>query len=122
MADNIALPASSGTVATDERTINSIAGLSVQRIIDIGSTAFANGQVSVSATSTSIVAARDTRKGVLITNRGVVNIFVGTGTVTTVAGYVLYPNESVSIATTAAVNGIAASGTCATHYIEEYDS
>ena len=122
MADNIALPASSGTVATDERTINSIAGLSVQRIIDIGSTAFANGQVSVSATSTSIVAARDTRKGVLITNRGVVNIFVGTGTVTTVAGYVLYPNESVSIATTAAVNGIAASGTWATHYIEEYDT
>ena len=122
MADNLALPASTGIVATDERTINSITGLSVQRIIDIGSTAFANGQVTAASTSTLIVATRDTRKGVLITNRGVVNLYVGTGTVTASAGYVLYPNESVSIATTAAVNGIAASGTCATHYIEEYDS
>ena len=122
MADNLALPASTGIVATDERTINSVTGLSVQRIIDIGSTAFANGQVTAASTSTLIVATRDTRKGVLITNRGVVNLYVGTGTVTASAGYVLYPNESVSIATTAAVNGIAASGTCATHYIEEYDS
>ena len=122
MADNLALPASTGIVATDERTINSVTGLSVQRIIDIGSTAFANGQVTAASTSTLIVDTRDTRKGVLITNRGVVNLYVGTGTVTASAGYVLYPNESVSIATTAAVNGIAASGTCATHYIEEYDS
>ena len=122
MADNLALPASTGIVATDERTINSVTGLSVQRIIDIGSTAFANGQVTAASTSTLIVDTRDTRKGVLITNRGVVNLYVGTGTVTASAWYVLYPNESVSIATTAAVNGIAASGTCATHYIEEYDS
>lgn len=121
MADNIALPAATGSAATDERTINAVT-VQVQRIIDIGSTAFANGQVSVAATSTTVVAARDTRKGVLITNRGLVNLFVGTGTVTTAAGYLLYPNESVSIATTAAVNGIAASGTCAAHYIEEYDS
>lgn len=121
MADNLALPATSGTAATDERTISGTA-VHVQRVDEQGSTAIATGQVSVSTTSGTLVSARDTRKGLLLVNRGSAGVYVGTGTVTAGTGLLLQAGDSLTINTTAQVNAIAASGTQAVHYLEEYDA
>lgn len=123
MADNVALPAVSGTVGTDERTINSTA-VQVQRVDEQGSTAFAQGQVSCDTTSggVTIAAARDTRKSIVVINRGTVAVYVGQGTVSTSNGVQLNAGDALTIRTTAAVKGIVASGSATVHYLEEYDS
>lgn len=49
MADNVSITAGAGTtVATDERTISSTT-VQVQRVVDQGGTAFANGKVVIHA-------------------------------------------------------------------------
>lgn len=124
MADNVAITAGSGTtIATDERTINSVA-VQVQRVNEQGGTAIANGQVSVDTTSggVQVVAARDTRKSVLIRNRGTVIVYLGTGTVSSTTGFPLDAGEAMTIQTTAQVKAIAASSSATVAYIEEYDS
>lgn len=123
MADNVTITAGTGTnIATDERTIASTS-VQVQRVVDQGGTAFAQNQVTVDTTSggVTIVSTRETRKTVLIINRGSVNIFIGTGSVSSSNGFLLQPNEGVKLETTAAVKGIAASSSATAHYIEEYD-
>lgn len=124
MADNVAITAGTGTtIGTDQRTINSVA-VQVQRTDEQGSTAIANGQVSVDTTSggVEVVAARDTRKSVLIRNGGSVAIYVGQGTVSSANGFLLNPGEAITVRTTAQVKAIAASTSATTYYLEEYDA
>lgn len=122
MADNVAITAGSGTtVGTDERTINSVA-VQVQRVNEQGSTAIATGQDATDGTAGNIVAARDTRKRLVLVNAGTIDVYVGPATVTTANGVKIPPGASLTLYTTAAVQGITASGTGAVHYLEEYDS
>lgn len=128
MADNVAITAGSGTtVGTDERSINSI-NVHVQRVIDQGGTAIANGHVTVTNSATTIAAARDTRKRLVIVNYQTVPIYIGISTVTTSNGIRLDTGASITISTTALVQGITAAAYTASgedtkvHYTEEYDS
>lgn len=124
MADNVAITAGTGTtVATDERTINSTS-VQVQRVVDQGGTAFAQNQITVDTTAggVTIAAARETRKSILVVNRGAVDIYIGTGSVTTSNGFLLRQNDGIKLETTAEVKGITASSSSTAHYTEEYDA
>lgn len=124
IADNVAITAGSGTtIGTDERTINSVA-VQVQRVNEQGGTAIANGQVSVDTTvgGVTVASARDTRKSLLVRNRGTVTVYVGTGTVSASNGFPLDAGEAMTILTTAAVKAIAASSSATVAYLEEYDA
>lgn len=126
MADNRDLASLTGNAATDERTINSTT-VHVQRMVSIANTAMANGQVTVTNSATTIVAARETRQSVLITNRQTVAVWVGIATVTTANGFRLDPGDWVEITSNVLIQGITAaaysgSGDALTQYIETYDS
>lgn len=124
MADDVAITAGSGTsIAADERTINAVA-VKVQRVTDQGGTAFATAQTSISSTAATLIAARETRKMVTIVNRQVEPVFIGPATVTSSNGVRLDPGDSVTIYTTALIQGItsAATGGGAIHTVEVYDS
>jgi len=125
MADNVVITAGSGTtVGTDERTINAVA-VQVQRVNEQGSTALANGQVNISNAAATLVAARDTRKRLVLLNKQAAPVFLGIATVTTANGFQLDPGASVTLYTTALIQGITSAASGATekvHYIEEYDS
>lgn len=127
MADDIAITAGSGTtVATDERTIAAVTK-HVQRVDEQGSTAIAADDVSVTTTSGSAIAARDTRKQVVILASGdnTADIYVGPSGVdaaTPANGFRLRPGASVTLRTTAAIHADAVSGTQTLYYIESYDS
>lgn len=124
MADNVAITAGSGTtIATDERTINATA-VQVQRVYDFGASAIASGQTACTSTATSILAATDTRKRVVMVNRQAVSVYIGTSGVTTSTGLRLDPGDSLMLYTTAAVYGITAAAYTASsddkvHYVEE---
>jgi len=125
MADNVAITAGSGTtVGTDERTINSVA-VQIQRVNDIGGSAIANGQVNISNSAATLLAARETRKRVTFVNRMPVPVFIGVATVTTANGFQLDPGAAITLHTTALIQGITAAATAGTvyvHYLEEFDS
>jgi len=106
MADNIAItPGSGALAATDERTINSTA-VHVQRVVPLGGSTLANAHVAVTNTATEIRAATDTQHCVTIVNYQTVPIYVGAATVTTSTGFRLDPGASLTLHTTAAVQGI----------------
>lgn len=125
MADNVAVTAGSGTnIATDERTIAATT-VHVQRVTESGSQNIVAGRVSITNTTTDLVASRDTRKRVVITNRQTVPIYVESGTATT-SDFKLDPGDSLTLYTTAAIDGITtaaytASGDAYVYYVEEYD-
>jgi hypothetical protein len=124
MADNVPITAGSGTtVGTDERTINSVA-VQVQRVDEQGSTAIATGQVVVTTTAATLVAARDTRKRLILVNNSGNDCWIGPATVTTANGLHLAVGYSVTLFTTALIQAIIASGTMTgdVDYLEEYDS
>lgn len=122
MADNVAITAGSGTtVGTDERTIAAVA-VHVQRTDEQGGSSIANGQAAPTTTAANIVAARDTRKRLVLVNHGSVDVYVGIATVTAANGVKIPPGASLTIHTTAAVQGITAAGTGSIHFVEEYDS
>lgn len=123
MADNVAITAGAGTtVATDERTIAAVA-VQIQRTDEIGSATLANGQVVPTTTAATLVAARDTRKRLLLENVGQCNVYIGIATVTTANGLLLPPGSSIALFTTALVQSIIATGSTGANvaYIEEYD-
>jgi hypothetical protein len=123
MADNVAITAGSGVnVAADERTIAATT-VQVQRVADIGSTTIAQGSASVTTTSGSAVAARETRRRVVLiaSTANTANIDVGASGVASGSGFPLEPGASVTLFTTAAVHADAASGTQTLFYVEEYD-
>ena len=125
MADNVAITAGSGTnISSDERTINSVT-VQIQRVDEIGSATLANGQVNISNSAVTLLAARDTRKRVTFINRMPVAVFIGIATVTTANGVQIDPGASITLHTTALIQGITAAATAGTvyvHYIEEYDA
>jgi hypothetical protein len=124
MADNVAITAGSGTtVATDERTVNSVA-VQVQRVDEQGSTAIATGQVVVTTTAATFLAARDTRKRVIIRNNSSTDAWIGPATVTTANGFRVEVGCSLTLYTTALIQAIIASGTMTgdVDYVEEYDA
>lgn len=126
MADDVAITAGSGTtVGADERTINSVA-VKVQRVVVEGGTATANGQVNITSTAATLLAARETRKHVVFTNRQLEAVFIGIATVTTSNGFQLDPGDSIVLDTTALIQGITSAATLDSakkiHYVETYDS
>lgn len=125
MADNVAITAGSGTtVLTDERTINSVAG-HVQRMVPLGGSTITNGHVTVTNSATTIKAATETRHCITVANFQTVPVYLGAATVTTSTGFRLDPGASITLHTTAEVQGITAASYSAsgeddkTHYIEE---
>lgn len=125
MADNVAITAGSGTtIATDERSIAST-NVQIQRVYDMGGSSGSSGQTTVTNTSTTIKAADETRKRIILVNRQTVAVFIdpGGGTATT-SNFRLDPGESVTLYVTSAVTGITsaaytASGDAKVHYIVE---
>jgi hypothetical protein len=107
VADNITLNSMTGgsVAATDERTINSVA-VHVQRVVPIGGTSLANAHVTVTNSATTIKAATETQYQVTLVNYQTAPIYVGGATVTTSNGFRLDPGASLSLFTTAEVQGI----------------
>lgn len=123
MADNVAITAGSGTtVGTDERSIAST-NVHVQRVSAEGGTSIANGQVAVTASAATLVAARETRLNVTIINACNVDVYIGVATVTTANGVKLVPGAGITIPANVLIQQIASSVTGlvgSTHYIESY--
>ena len=88
-----------------------------------GADNIATNQVSITSAATAIVAARSTRRSVLIINHGTTDVYIGGASVTTSTGILLAGTEgaAIGIGTTAAVYGIVASGSQTVSYIEVYD-
>jgi len=87
-----------------------------------GEGTIATAQVSVGVAAATVVAARAGRRSLLIVNHGTTDVFLGPATVT-VANGILLPGvkgASISIPTTALVQGIVASGTQTVSYIEVF--
>ncbi len=83
----------------------------------------ANGQVATSTTSAELVATRAQRSNCTVKNLDAsITVWIGTGTVTTANGMELKAGESITLVTTAAINGRSASGTPTIAYVEEYFS
>jgi len=106
MADTVAITAGSGTaISTDERTISAVAQ-HVQRVVLLGGSSFVAAHVTVTNSATTIKAATETQWEVTIVNYQTVPIYVGPATVTTSVGFRLDPGASISLHTTAEVQGI----------------
>lgn len=123
MADDVAITAGSGTtIAADERTINAVA-VKIQRVGEIGSSAVAIARVTPTTTAATLIAARETRKRLIITNNSNVTVYVGPATVTTANGYPIPVGYTLVLYTTALVQAIVASTAAADVAVtEEYDS
>lgn len=97
----------------------------VDVVTQVGAANIANGQVAVGITAggVQVVAARATRRAVTIVNHADTDVYVGTGTVSATNGMLLLGQKgtSVTIATTAAVRAIAATGSVTLSYLEEFD-
>ena len=106
MADNVAITAGAGTVVgTDERSISGTS-VQVQRVVLLGGSSFVAAHVTVTNSATTIKAATETQWEVTIVNYQTVPIYVGPATVTTSVGFRLDPGASISLHTTAEVQGI----------------
>lgn len=111
MADDVAITAGSGTtVGADERTINSVA-VKVQRVVAEGGSDFATAQYTPTASAATLIAARETRKNVVIVNGSNVDVFVGPATVTTSNGLRIQPGGALTITTTKLIQAISSSVT-----------
>lgn len=88
-----------------------------------GAANYANSQVTAGVASAQLVAARATRRSVLIRNTDATNsAYIGAGTVTSGNGFLLKAGESVSIDTTAAINCIRDTADVALAVFETYDA
>jgi hypothetical protein len=127
MADNVPVTAGSGTnIATDERTIASVA-VQVQRVTPEGGTDFTTGHVTITNSATTVIAARETRKRATVINYQTVPIYVGPATVTTTSGLRLDPGMAMDFFTTKLIQAITAAAYTAAgeddkvHYCEFHD-
>lgn len=123
MADNVAVTAGSGTnIASDERTINSVT-VQIQRVSEIGASSITSGRVSVTTTAGSAIAARETRKRVVIMAlpSNTADVEIGDSGVAAGSDFPLAPGASITLYTTAAIYADAVSGTQSLAYIEESD-
>jgi hypothetical protein len=86
-----------------------------------GAVNFATGQVAITGSAAHIVAARTTRRAVLVTNtHASLLLYVGSASVTTGNGQQIPPGQSLSFPTTAAVYGIG-SGSLTATFVEIWD-
>lgn len=132
LATDVALPA--GTNAIGKLAANSgvdigdvdvlslpalAAGTNTIGAIESDGTALGNNQVSVDTTAggTTIVSASAGRQGVIITNQGTVDCYVGTGSVTTSNGFLLAAGESLALPTDSDVKAITASSSTTVGYL-----
>ena len=93
-------------------------------IAERGAANFATGQGTATADMGTIVAARATRRALVVVNGGAVDMYLGAGTaVTATTGLLLTGTEgaAVSMKVTGAVYGITASGSAVYSYAETYD-
>ena len=81
---------------------------------------FTTGQVSVGASATLIVAANHDRSGLVITNLGTTDVYIGLAGVTTSTGHLLPGTKGASVAfsTTLAVYGITGGGEQSVSYLQ----
>ena len=89
-----------------------------------GAPNFATGQGTATTDAGTIVAARATRRALLVINTGAVDMYLGAGTaVAATTGLLLTGTEgaAVSMTVTGAVYGITASGSAVYSYAEIYD-
>lgn len=108
MADTVSITAGSGTViSTDERTISTVAQ-HVQRVVPLGGSTIVNAHVTISNTAANIRAATETAWATTILNGQTVPVYIGAATVTVAAGFRLDPGASITLHTTAAIEGITA--------------
>lgn len=125
MADNVAITAGSGTtVGTDERSISST-NVHVQRVDEQAGTGWATGQVTPTASAATLLAARETRKSVLIYNGTNMTVFIGPASVTTANGFGMPPGSSLEISTTVLLQNIVSTVTGLSgvvYYSETYDA
>jgi len=93
-------------------------------IAERGAPNFATGQGTATPDAGTIVAARATRRALLVINTGAVDMYLGAGTaVAATTGLLLTGTEgaAVSMTVTGAVYGITASGSAVYSYAEIYD-
>ena len=104
------------------RVLKNSAGETTQIVAIEGASLFATGQITIAATSTQIVPARETRRTVTITAIGTTDSYLGAAAVTTATGHILVgiKGGTITLETTQAVYGITASGTELVSYWEEY--
>ena len=128
MADSVAITAGAGTnIGTDTRTINA-ASVEVQRVVSEGGTALAVTHVTISSTAATLIAARDTRKSVIIINRQTVPVYIGIATVTVANGILMNPGDVLEMPNQALVQGITSAAYTAVGtddqvmVVESYDS
>ena len=90
---------------------------------DEASTMLATAQATATTTSSVLVPSRKNRRSVTVTNHGATVVYLGTGTVTSANGTMLPGTAGATrtFRTSAAINGIAASGTQVVSYAEEFD-
>jgi hypothetical protein len=82
----------------------------------------ASGQVTASTTAATLIAARTTRRSVLVRNLdSTISVYVGPATVTSANGMLLKAGESVPLDTRALIQVIAASGSPVVAFYEVYD-
>lgn len=88
----------------------------------VGAANFGTGQQALSGTAAEIVAIRLTRTTVTIVNLSTTDVYIGDSGVTTSTGQLLLGTKgsAVTLATTAAVYGIVATGTPSVSFEEEY--
>jgi hypothetical protein len=119
MADNITLPGTGAVISTDDRS-----SVHIQRFHSSGSPSINAGQVNISNSAATIIAASANRIGVWIKNRMARSVFVGEATVTTANGFEIEPGESFYFPTAALIQGItaaASAGTEMVHYLESIE-
>ena len=125
MADNVEVSAGSGTVIlADERVVGGVTG-KVQRVAPHGCPAITVGQVEVTSTTTAICAVDATRMSITIVNRQLVAVWINDAAATT-AGFRLDPGDSITLGTSAVINGITAAaytavGDAKVHYVATHD-
>lgn len=123
MADNTTYTPGTGlTVATDERSIGG-STVHVQRVGEIGASAFATAQfTSVSTTEVSLASARETRKRVILSNRGAVDAYIGATGLSSTTGFQVAAYAAITIYVTGQIYALTASGTTTFDVFEEYDA
>ena len=93
-------------------------------IAERGAPNFATGQGTATPDAGTIVAARATRRALLVINTGAVDMYLGAGTEDAVTRWLLLigpEGAAVSMTVTGAVYGITASGSAVYSYAEIYD-
>lgn len=94
----------------------------VMNTMSVGSNAIATTQVGVAATSTLVSAARLGRNAVTVENLGTTAVYLGASGVTAATGLLLPGSvgATVTIPTSGAVYGVAATGTQSVAVLETY--